>query len=52
MSILAGGCLLLVLLAMLLRPVKGGKRPLDSAEIRRVRRFADQMRREEALPYE
>ena len=52
MSIFVGASLLLVLLAMLLRPVRGGKRPLDSDEIRRVRRFADQMRREEALPYE
>ncbi len=52
MSILAGGCLLLILLAMLLRPVQGGKRPLDSSELRRVRRFADRMRREEVLPYE
>ncbi len=49
MSVLAGGCLLFILLAMLLRPVDGGKRRLDPGELRRVRRFADRIRREEGL---
>ncbi len=46
-----GAFLVLCLLALLLR-AGGKKSPLDRDEILRVRRFADQIRREQVLPYE
>jgi hypothetical protein len=49
--LVAGACLLLLLLALGFR--SGSKQPpLDREAVRRIRRFADQMRREELLPYE
>ncbi len=49
--IVAGFCFIICVLALCLR-VGPRKQPLDNKEIRRVRSFADKMRREQALPYE
>lgn len=49
--LIAGGCLLVFLLAMWCRA--GAKEPpLDRDAVRRIRHFAEQRRREELLPYE
>lgn len=47
----AVACVLFAVLAFLLRGTEQ-KPPLDRDEIRRVRRFADRIRREQALPYD
>lgn len=46
-----GACLVVMLLALCFR---SGTRepPMDREVVRRIRRFADQSRREELLPYE
>lgn len=47
----AGVCLIIIMVALWAR--LGTKPPpLDREAIRRIRRFADQHRREELLPYE
>jgi len=49
--LIAGGCLIVLLLAGWCR-VKAKEPPLDRDVVRRIRRFADQARREELLPFE
>ncbi len=49
--LITGACLVVVLLALCLK--SGAKEPpLDREAVRRIRRLADQCRREELLPYE
>ena len=49
--LILGGCLMILLVAAWCRA--GAKEPpLDRDVVRRIRRFADQARREELLPFE
>ena len=45
-------CLALVVLAVSLRALSSKAAPMDPEVVRRVRRLADRMRREDLLPYE
>ena len=49
--LVAGGCLMVLVLAAWCR-VGAKEPPLDRDVVRRIRRFAEQSRREELLPYE
>jgi hypothetical protein len=49
--LVAGACLVLLPVMLLIRIV-GKERPLDSDEVRWLRRVADRMHREDILPYD
>lgn len=49
--LIAGGCLMVLLVAAWWR-MEAKEPPLDRDVVRRLRRFADQTRREELLPFE
>ena len=49
--LIAGGCLMILLVAGWYR-LTAKEPPLDRDVVRRIRRFADQTRREDLLPFE